>query len=251
MMPTKPDYLKLESLSEIDVFILCGGQGKRLKCISGINPKPMVKFGNRYFLEILINYFTGLGFRRFILGLGYKGELIQKHFSQKINKDREIIFSQESYPLGTGGALKNSRHLIKSRFFFVLNGDSFCKFDPRKLLRFHKQKKALVSVFLSKLNNASKDCGLVRLRRNCSISNFQEKGTNSHHAWVSAGMYIFDKDAFKFMPKKNKFSLEYDFFPLIYDKKFFGFKESGQFFDIGTPLRYHKARKYFLMRKGD
>jgi len=50
-----------------DVFILCGGLGKRLKKVIGNIPKPMVKIGGRPLLDILLDYlaqpFSGFKWR--------------------------------------------------------------------------------------------------------------------------------------------------------------------------------------------
>lgn len=93
-------------LSDIDVFILCGGKGKRLKKISGKTPKPMVSVAGRPFLDILIEYLRRSGFKRFILGIGYQAEFIKKYYLQHKIPGADIIFSQENRPLGTGGAVK-------------------------------------------------------------------------------------------------------------------------------------------------
>ncbi len=65
-----------EEFGDIYVYILCGGLGKRLRKISRSIPKPMVKIAGRPFLDIIIRYMAGFGFRRFILGVGYKKDII-------------------------------------------------------------------------------------------------------------------------------------------------------------------------------
>ena len=105
-------------LKDIDVFILCGGEGKRLKKISGRVPKPMVRIGRRPFLDIVIDYLRKFGFKRFILGVGYHAYFIKKYYKEHKIPGVEIVFSQENQPLGTGGAVKKAEKLIKSKVFF-------------------------------------------------------------------------------------------------------------------------------------
>lgn len=226
----------------IDVFILCGGLGKRLRSVSGDLPKPMVRVGTRPLLDIIINYLKRFGFRRFILGIGYKAEVIEKYYEKNKDAAIEIVFSKEKIPLGTGGAVKNAMRLIKSKCFLVLNGDTLCRFNADKFLESHKQKKADVSILLRRIKDA-KDYGLIQLDAKSRITAYLEKDQKAKAGLINAGVYCFDKKIFKDMPVRRKFSLEYDFFPSIAGKKIFGYVNNGLFFDIGTPERLVKARK--------
>ncbi len=232
-------------LEEISVVILCGGLGKRLKSVTKNKPKPMVNIGEKPFLDIIIDYMAGFGFRRFILGIGYRAEVFKKYYRSFPAKDLEIKFCEEKTPLGTGGAVKKAKSLIKSNLFLVLNGDSFCEFDPLDFLRFHKNKKAIVSMLLRKVSSGA-DYGKVKLDKASRVIDFNEKDSQAKNCLVSAGVYAFDKKVFSFMPRQEKFSLEQDFFPKLSGTNCFGYTKSGFFIDIGTPRRYLKANKYFL-----
>jgi len=233
-----------EDLSDIDVYILCGGLGKRLRKISRSIPKPMVKIAGRPFLNFIIRYMAGFGFRRFILGVGYKGEMIERYYRNNKSAGVDIIFSKETKLLGTGGALKKARKLIKSRQFIVLNGDSFCRFNPVEFFKFHWQKKALASILLRRMPDG-RDYGEVKVDSSRRILNFNEKSARAKRCLINAGVYLFDRRIFGLMPGLTEFSLERDLFPGIIRKKIFGYIYRGFFIDIGTPERYRKAQKYF------
>ena len=235
-------------IKDIDVFILCGGEGKRLRKISGRIPKPMVRIGQRVFLDIVIDYLRESGFRRFILGIGYKAHFIKRYYDEHKIPGIEVIFSQEKRPLGTGGAVKKAKNLIKSKSFLVLNGDSFCRFRPLDLLNFHKKKKAVVSILLRKVLSGA-DYGMVKLDKTNRIVDFNEKNSLSKKCFVNAGIYVFDKKVFGLMPQQQAFSLEQEFFPKLSETNFFGYTKSGFFIDIGTPERYLRANKYFLITR--
>lgn len=229
----------------IDVFILCGGSGKRLRRLHPDVPKPMVKMGQRPFLDIIITHMASFGFRRFILGLGYKGDFIRRYYSRKPVEGLKIIFSQEDKPLGTAGAVKKAKALIGSSCFFVLNGDSFCQFKPQDFLSFHKRKKALATILLKRLTGDIKDYGKVKIDRSSRIISFQEKNGNAKKCLISSGVYLFDKKIFSLMPRQGSFSLEHDLFPNAIGKGLFGYTGCGYFIDIGTPDRYFKAKTHF------
>lgn len=90
--------------TDVDVVILCGGKGTRLSEVVRDRPKPMSEINGRSFLDILIGYVSGFGFKRFILSVGYKADYIKDYY--KNNRfSFEILFSRENEPLGTAGAL--------------------------------------------------------------------------------------------------------------------------------------------------
>jgi D-glycero-alpha-D-manno-heptose 1-phosphate guanylyltransferase len=237
-------------IADIDVFILCGGQGKRLKKISGRVPKPMVPIGRRVFLDILIGYLQKFGFKRFILGIGYQAHCLKKYYQKHRIPGVEVVFSQEKYPLGTGGAVKAAKKFIKSDCFFVLNGDSFSEFNAENFIKFYKQKKANALILLKKKKN-NQDYGGITINRKSEIICFNEKNSQMPHKFTNCGVYLFNKNIFSKMPKNRKFSLEYDFFPQMIKKGLYGCKQPGFFIDIGIPKRYLAAKSYFLKNSVD
>jgi NDP-sugar pyrophosphorylase family protein len=235
----------MEQLGKIDVFILCGGLGKRLRPVAKHLPKSLVDVRGRPFLDLLIDSLSRRGFRRFVLGTGYKAGQIRAHCRANPHPGIRIIFSRETAPLGTGGAVKKARLLIKSRDFFVLNGDSFSEFDPQRLLEFHRGKKALASILIRRLAERA-DYGNIKVDGDWRIADFSEKKTKKGNGFINAGVYLFRKDIFRHMPKKRSFSLEKELFPgLIPSRAVFGSKTRGYFIDIGTPERYAEALKCF------
>jgi len=234
--------------TDIDIVILAGGLGKRLKKIHKNLPKPLIRIGGVTFLDMLINYWAHYGFRRFILCIGYKGYIIKDYYERNKKEGIDIEFSYEKEPLGTAGAVKKARGLIKSNPFVVLNGDSFCRCNPVELLKFHRRHKALVSMVLTE-SSSGKDYGEIKLDNCFHIESFNEKNVLAGECLINAGIYVFDNRIFEFMVKQKRFSLERDFFPQIVDNNFFGYINDGFFIDIGTPSRYKKAGSLFVRQK--
>ncbi len=228
----------------IDTLILCGGKGERLRSIVSDRPKPMATFGNEPFLSMLMKYASGFGFRRFILSTGFMKEKIQDYYNSK-TFPWQILYSEESEPLGTGGAVKKALELITGDFFLVMNGDSFCRADLSAFVDFHLAKKASASVVL--VENADKgNCASLILDSSGRIVDFKEKTSSANSAWLNAGIYMFEKKAFSLIDTSEKFSLEYDFFPrLITKADCFGFKQDAELVDIGTVPGYKKAQNLF------
>lgn len=239
----------ISSFSDIDVFILCGGRGKRLGEICSAVPKPMLKVARRPFLDFLLRYMAGFGFRRFILGLGYKADVVVNYFKASQEAGIEIVFSCEDVPLDTGGAVKEAKRFIQSDSFFVLNGDCVSEFNPLDFLRFHKEKRSQLSILLSKITDG-RDYGEVSIDQDSRVLKFNEKPDSINACWVNSGAYIFNQEVFGFMPDSRRFSLEKDLFPAMAGKDIFGYKTSAFFIDIGTPQRYAEAASYFKSKSG-
>lgn len=237
------------NLSDIDVLILCGGLGSRLAPVLGDRPKPMAEMNHRPFLDILIDYFAEFGFRRFILCTGHNSEVIQDYYSQKDSCLR-LVISNEQAPLGTAGAVKNAQRFINSDPFIVANGDSFCSADLGEFYNFHLSKQSLMSMVVTESEDTA-DCGRVVLNDLQQIVCFEEKKQENRKGYVNAGIYLFQKQVLSFIPEDSGFSLEYDLFPMLTDKGCYAFISSDELIDIGTPLRYERAKQFFGNRDQD
>ncbi len=227
-----------------DVFILCGGQGTRLRSVVSDKPKVLVEVGGKPFLDILLEDLFHQGFKRIVLGVGY----LRSHIIERYQGDKRIFFSEEEKPMGTGGAVKYAAPLITSEHLLVMNGDSFCEVDYACLQGFHFSKGALLSMVLTQSTDRT-DTGNVTLDASGRIIDFQEKsGTSS---LINAGIYLMHRDALTYMPSEDVFSIEHDFFPSILKKPCYGFVMESKVMDIGTPERYHIINAYFRERFRD
>ncbi|OGX24660.1 MAG: hypothetical protein A3D10_09140 [Omnitrophica WOR_2 bacterium RIFCSPHIGHO2_02_FULL_48_11] len=228
------------SLNKIDIAILCGGLGKRLRPVIGESQKVMAEVNDEPFLNILLKNIVRQGGRRVILLTGYKAELVEEYY-RKNDFGLKIELSREKEPLGTGGALKNAQSLIKSDPFMMMNGDSFCPMDYAKLLEFYNKKQARAVIAIKKLKE-SQDFGVISINAQNEITSFQEK-VQKQEAYTNAGVYGFSQEIFSLMPAQPKFSIEQNFFPKLVGKKIFGFKVQKGFIDVGIPERYRQAQK--------
>lgn len=227
---------------ESDVVILCGGQGKRMRGVISTKSKTMVEINQRPFLDTIIEYVSSYGFNRFVLCTGYLADSIESYYKNK-NVSRKILFSHEDKPLGTGGAVKNSENLIRNNPCLVLNGDSFCAVDLLQFFDFHFKKGALLSMVVVEAED-SRDYGMISLDESYRIIQFEEK-KSKEKAYVNAGIYLFEKDVFSLIPPDTKYSLEYDLFPRLAGKEFYGYITREKLLDIGSPERYERAKRFF------
>ena len=232
------------STSLIDVAILCGGKGTRLQEVINDRPKPMAEINGQPFLDFLVQQVACYGFRRFILCAGYKSTYIADYFKKQKN-ELTFVISEESFQMGTAGALANAKHLFKSNPVLVLNGDSYCPANLHQFLEFHTIKQAVGSIVLSSLKNP-KNFGAITINQQGQITRFNEKPQSTKSDTVNAGIYALDKDAIADIPAGHFMSLETELFPSLIQKGgVFGFPSKEELIDIGTPEQLEKAKKIF------
>jgi D-glycero-alpha-D-manno-heptose 1-phosphate guanylyltransferase len=224
----------------MDVVILCGGLGTRLRGVIGESAKVMAKFEDKPFIDILISLIAEQGFQRFILCTGYQSEEVEQYF-QENSKLFEVVISKEESPLGTGGAIKNARDYVLTDHFLALNGDCYCELNYEKFVQYHLLKKGISTIVLSPTKE-EKDFGSVDISDDGQVSVYQEKDSSVNAGYVSNGIYCFQKDVFNMMPDQDKFSLEYDVFPKLVGNGLYGYTDEQGFLDIGTPERFAKAQ---------
>ncbi len=223
----------------MDAIILAGGLGTRLRTVMSDRPKPLALIKGTPFLDILLRQLANSSeISRVILATGYKANMISSYFE---NHDYpfSIHFSQETSPLGTGGALKQAFSLVESETFFVLNGDSYLDLDFTAMRRFHKDQNALITIACRQVEDVSR-YGEIALAKGNQISAFREKCNVAKPGLINGGIYLM-KHSITF-PNKTVFSLEADLFPTLLNNSIFGYACTGKFIDIGTQESYKQAQ---------
>ncbi len=227
-----------------EAIILAGGLGTRLKDVVKDVPKSMAPINGRPFLEYLLNYMKHAGIEHVVLSVGYKHEIITRHFGNCFN-DLTIEYSIEDQPLGTGGGIKKALKKIRGFKTFVFNGDTFFDVNLFRCADYIRIKEASVCIALKNIENTSR-YGSVNMDENSRIKGFYEKGEKSGPGFINGGVYMFNKNYLDKFSLPDKFSIEKDFFEKYYESEaFFGMKCQGYFLDIGIPEDYEQAQTTF------
>jgi len=223
-------------------IILAGGLGTRLRPVISDIPKPMAEVLGKPFLAWQIYQLKNFGIFDIVISIGHLGDKIKQYFQDGEKLGTRIKYAEEHQPLGTGGALRNaSRYLTSEEKFLVVSGDTYLDLDFSDFLRFHDEKNSLITMALARRERLSKS-GCVEINKENRIVKFVEKEKGA--GLINAGYLIFSSEVFDYMPKKDKFSLEYDLYPkLVKIKRIFGYVTSGYFRDIGNPEDYEAIKK--------
>ena len=92
-------------LKKIDLVILAGGKGSRIRKYFPKIPKPLVKFKDKSFLELLLNSLCKYNFNNIYILCGYRGKQIKKIYDLQRKNFVNIKCIIEKKPMGTGGCL--------------------------------------------------------------------------------------------------------------------------------------------------
>jgi mannose-1-phosphate guanylyltransferase len=225
-----------------DAIILCGGAGTRLRSVTGDSPKSMASVGGRPFLELLIQQLQRNGFERVILAVGYQKDVIRSTFGEQAF-GLEVVYSEESSPLGTAGALRNAADLVKTDTTLAMNGDSYAQVDLRQFVTGHREQHSDISMVVVPTDERG-DCGSVRVDGQGMVSQFVEKQPQVLVQYVNAGIYLMSRPMLYDIPTGREVSLEREVFPRWLNEGRFinAFVGASPCVDIGTPERYHRAQ---------
>lgn len=216
---------------EVPVAVLCGGFGTRLGALTRDVPKPMIEVGGRPYLERVLESFADRGFREFVLLTGFRHEVIEQHFGDGSRFDLRISYSREEQPLGTGGALRDARHLLRDRFVLTF-GDVLRFYDYDRFVRQHAGNCLAVYPRVSN-GNAGLSAG--------RITRFDKHAPEL--PYVDAGFSVMSTTSLDLLPSSGACSFEEIAYATLADRgELAGEVVDHDFFDIGTPEELARTR---------
>jgi D-glycero-alpha-D-manno-heptose 1-phosphate guanylyltransferase len=233
----------MQGLSEITTAILAGGLGTRLRPVIQDRPKVLAEVQRRPFLEYLLDQLSAAKLRDVVLCTGHMGEQIRTKLGDTYGPLR-LFYSQEPFPLGTGGALRQALPMLTSDPVLVMNGDSFCGADLTSLYHWHGAQRAKASLLLTYQPDTGR-YGRVHLDSGGRILRFSEKEGQSGPGWVNGGIYLIHRSLLEAIPERQPVSLERDLFPSWVAQGLYGYCNGDRFLDIGIPEAYAAADRFF------
>jgi len=222
---------------------MAGGEGSRLRPLTCDLPKPMVSIMNKPVMEHTIGLLKQYGITDIGITLMYHPQLIQDYFGSGKNLGVNITYFIEETPLGTAGGIKSAQSFLDESFI-VISGDSITNLNITKAVEFHKEKKAIATLILTKVD-LPLDYGVVLTNEDGSITGFLEKPSwgEIFSDTVNTGTYILEPDIFNYIEPNKNTDFSRDVFPSLQtsSEKMFGYIMSDYWCDIGDIRSYVKS----------
>lgn len=240
--------------------IMAGGRGTRITSVASDIPKPMIKIEGKPVLEHEIECLRDQGFTDLIITVSHLGHIIMDYFGDGERFGVHIEYFNEKEPLGNAGALFKIKDKL-TEDFLLLNADAVFDVDFNRMVRYHKEKNALVTLFTHP-NSHPYDSGLLIADDNKAVLKWLAK-EDERPEWyrnrVNAGLHVISPEIFSVVDidadkigtvgengKTVKVDLDRQLLkPLAGTGRVFCYDSPEYVKDMGTPERYESVCRDF------
>ena len=222
---------------KIDVILLCGGKGQRLRPHTLTVPKPLLIVNKKPFLYFLVNKFLKMEVNQIIIAAGYKAKKVKKFLNRYFKRKRSIKIVN-SGNVDILKRLKDSSKLINNDFF-VCYGDTHVDIDLNEYIKkFYKSKKksSVISSFY-KLKYGTIEYN----KKTKTVKVFKEKPIIKDP--INLGYFIFKKELITEIQKNKswinflkKISKNNQMITHITKNKYFSFDSPREYFEIKSKF---------------
>jgi glucose-1-phosphate cytidylyltransferase len=210
----------------MQVVILCGGLGSRLRDETEFRPKPMVEIGGRPLLWHIMKIYAHHGFHDFVLPLGYKGEQIRQYFLnyEAMTRDVTVRLGRaprvelhgdeiESWTVTlvdsgqsamTGARVKRVERYVPGETFLLTYGDGVADIDLAALVAFHRRHGRIGTV--TGVRPPPRFGELVTA--GTEVIEFSEKASAGRGGYINGGFFVFDRAFFRYLDDDDGCVLE-------------------------------------------
>jgi NDP-sugar pyrophosphorylase family protein len=219
-------------------LILAGGQGSRLYPLTASIPKPLLPIGERRVIELIIRRLALFGVGRIIVAVGHLADMIEKFLGDGKRLGVPIDYVREAYPLGTAGAIG----LIPpwEEPLVVMNGDILCNIDFSRLLAWHRDHGAALTV-ATKLRSLSMEVGVLATDASLRVTAVVEKPSIEQR--INLGTYVLSASVRAHVATNQRLEMPELMRELIAcGKPVVAYDHPGFWLDIGRPEDLARAQ---------
>lgn len=231
-------FRSVSSYLPIDVVIMAGGLGSRLKPLTDKIPKPLLKIGDKSIIDHNIDRLISFGIDDFWISIGYLANKIKNHLGNGENRNIKIEYVIEKNPLGTIGAVSKINN-FKHDYILVTNSDILTNLNYENFFVDFINKDADMSVVTIPYDVEIPYA--VMETKDDDVLSFIEKPTYTYYS--SGGIYLIKKNILENIPK-NKFFNSTDLMELLIknNHKIISYPMRDYWLDIGKSSDYYKAK---------
>ena len=225
------------------VVILAGGFGTRLSEYTKTIPKPMININGKPMLLHIMKFYAKHGFKNFYIALGYRGKIIKKFFNKKFF-DWNINLIETGKNTMTGGRLKRLKKYVGNETFMMTYGDGLSNVNLKKLLKFHKKNKKLVT--LTAVRPPAR-FGALKLKGH-NVNYFKEK-SQLDEGWINGGFFVMEPKFLKFIKNDDTYLEREPLEQMTKKRQLMAFKHKGFWQCMDTKRDKDKLDKILKSKK--
>ena len=224
--------------------IMAGGEGTRLKAVTGDMPKPLVRVAGRPVLEHILELLKRNGITEACMALRYRPEEIMSRFGRGERFGMRLSYHIEREALGTAGGVRACLDPRDGRDTLVISGDCVCSFNLRALTEARRRHRCGAVIALHEEPSPLR-YGVVLTDPVGRVVSFLEKPDWSCVVsdTVNTGIYVVSAQAMSLVPEGTQFDFSKDLFPLMLRTglEIRALPLPGYWSDIGTPRDYYRT----------
>lgn len=227
----------------IQVVVMMGGLGTRLKEYTADCPKPLVDVNGRAFFDYEFSLLLQAGFRKFLFCVGYRADMIMDHYGDGSEYGVRIDYSvddigPESKLLGTGGAIRKALDIL-DRDFMVTYADSFMDIDYGEVIyRYACAKASGCRSLMTLFHNFGKYDTSNVIYENGRLVLYDKKNLSDRMQYIDYGISMFERSLFEEYPEGVRFDLAEIQTGLSARGELEGLIVNKRFYEIGSPDSY-------------
>ncbi|WP_448206555.1 sugar phosphate nucleotidyltransferase [Azospirillum sp. sgz302134] len=220
-------------MADIDVTLLAGGLGSRMRGVSGDAPKVLAPIAGRAFLGHVLDHLAAYGARRVVLCLGHLADRVTAWLAQgDTNGSLDVVCQIEPSPLGSAEALKYIRKDLRTGTVLVMSGHTFLDADLRAFVASHRLSGAEASVLCVEVEDAAR-FGRVEVGPDSRVRRFSDKEPG--RGVINAGVYLFSAAFLDRLVAADAGSLTRDVLHKAPPGTLNAHIAKARFIDMGTP----------------
>ena len=221
-------------------FILCGGEGTRLRPYTYTTPKPMLPVGGKPILQYVVENLKRAGIKDYVLTVGYLHEQISGYFSDGSKFGVKMEYAVEDEKLNTAGSVLPHKDKVNETFVVAM-GDHVTNIDIKKMVAQHKKSGAIATIALLK-HSIPIQFGIAE-GKDGLVTGFREKPLLEH--LYNVAIYVLETGILDYIKPKEDFAR--DVFPRMLKKgeKINAFIFDDVWFDVGSVAEYKRLNEEF------
>jgi mannose-1-phosphate guanylyltransferase/phosphomannomutase len=223
--------------------VMAGGEGTRLRPLTSNQPKPMVPIVGKPCMEHILELLREHGFNEIVVTVAFMPQAIRSYFGDGSSLGLQIEYSVEETPRGTAGSVRLASGRLEDTTL-VISGDALCDIDLTRLVEFHREKRAAVTIGLKSVENPL-EFGIVVTDEDGRVERFLEKPSwgQVFSDTINTGIYVLEPEVLKHVPSDQPFDFSKELFPLLLEmgRPIYGHVCDGYWQDIGNLDQFRQA----------